>query len=146
MEKNSKIHVKLDQKDKKLIYLLDFHARDSYSKLAKQLRMSKQGTEYKVQALIRKGVIKGFYPVINVPKLGYKYCRLSLVLKNVTPAIEQEILDYILKDDRFFWAFTTQGIFDLLTAMWVRSISEFKQAITDLLSTYGKYIKSKNES
>ena len=138
--------VKLDLKDKKILYLLDFNARMSYSQLAKLTGLSKQGTEYKVNNLIKKGVIKGFYPVINVPKMGYIYCRLSLVLQNVTEEKEKEILDYLVNDIRFFWVFTTQGIFDFLIVMWAKSISEFKDAITDLLSKYGKYIKAKNES
>jgi len=138
--------VKLDLKDKKLLHLLDFNARLSYSKIAKAIGLSKQGAEYKLKNLIKKGVIKGFYPVINVPKMGYLYCRLALVLKNVIPEKEEEILDYLIKDNRFFWIFTTQGIFDFLIVMWAKSVSEFKEAITDLLSKYGKYIKSKNES
>ena len=76
--------VKLDQKDKKLLYELDFHSRDPYSKLSKRVNLSKQGVEYKINNLIKKGVIKGFYPVINVPKLGFIYCMLFLTLQNTT--------------------------------------------------------------
>lgn len=143
MENNE---VKLDLKDKKLLHLLDFDARMPYSKIAKQIGLSKQGAEYKLKNLVKKGVIKGFYPVINVPKMGYFYCRLCLVLKNTTPEKEKEILDYLKKDNRFFWVFTAQGVFDVLIVMWAKTISEFKDAITDLLSEYGKFIKSKNES
>ncbi len=138
--------VKLDIRDKKLLYLLDFNARMPYSQLAKHIGLSKQGTEYKVQNLVRKGVIKGFYPVINMPKLGYLYCRLSLVLQHATAQKEQEILEYLIKDNRIFWVFTTQGIFDILVVMWAKTITEFKAAIDDLLSRYGRYIKSKNET
>lgn len=138
--------VKLDVRDKKLLSLLDFNARMPYSQLAKQVGLSKQGTEYKVQNLVRKGVIKGFYPIINMPKLGYLYCRLSLVLQNTTAGKEQEVLHYLIQDKRFFWVFTTQGLFDMLVVMWAKTITEFKAAIDDLLSRYGRYIKSKNET
>src|SRR3989338_458526 len=136
----------LDKKDKKLLHLLDFNARLPVSRLAKEIGMSKQGTEYRLNSLQKIGVIKGFYPVINVPKLGYLYCRLSLTLKNIDDEIESQILSYLKKDDRFFWIFTTQGIFDFLIVMWARSITEFKTAIDDLYSAFGHYIKSKNES
>ncbi|MFH1916569.1 MAG: AsnC family transcriptional regulator [Nanoarchaeota archaeon] len=137
---------KLDLKDKKLITLLDFHARQSYAHLARELGLSKQGVEYKVKNLIKKKIIKGFYPVINVPKLGYLYCRLAIVLQNVSPEKEKEILDYLVHDDRFFWVFTTQGIYDFLAVMWAKSISDFTDAITDLLHKHGMHIKAKNES
>ncbi|MBN1645812.1 Lrp/AsnC family transcriptional regulator [Candidatus Woesearchaeota archaeon] len=138
--------VKLDLKDKKILYELDFNARLPYSQLAKKTGLSKQGAEYKVNNLIKKGIIKGFYPVINVPKLGYIYCRLSLVLRNVTPEIEEEILGYFKQDKQWFWVFSAQGAYDILAVLWAKSITDFKHHVSDLLSRYGQYIKDKNES
>ncbi len=143
---NVRESVNLDLRDRKLLFYLDFDARASYSDLAKKTGLSKQGVEYKINNLMKKGVIKGFYPVINVPKLGYLYCRITLVMQNTTPKKEEEIIENFKKDDRFFWIFTTQGIFDVLIVMWAKSITEFKEAVRDLLSKYGKYIKVKNES
>ena len=89
--------MKLDLKDKKILFELDFHARMPYSQLAKKVGLSKQGAEYKVQNLIKKGVIKGFYPVINVPKMGYLYCRLALVVKNITPETDSDLIRDVAK-------------------------------------------------
>src|SRR3989344_4812979 len=50
------IPVKLDQKDKKLIYELDFHSRDPCSKLSKRVNLSKQGEEYKINNFIKRKV------------------------------------------------------------------------------------------
>ncbi len=136
----------LDLKDKKLLFELDFGARQSYSKLAKKLKLSKQGVEYKLNNLIKKGVIEGFYTVVNVPKLGYIYCRLTLVLQNLDPEKEKEILDYVIKNPKFFWVFTTQGIYDILLVMWAKNITEFKNAVDELISKFGKYIKLKTET
>lgn len=143
---NPKGTVTLDAKDRKLLSVLDFNARMPYTELGRKIGMSKQGAEYKLNNLVRKGVITGFYPVINVPKLGYFYCRLCLGLQNVTPEKEQEILRYLRAEPRFFWIFSTQGTFDFLIVMWAKSITEFTQAVVDLLAKYGAYIKIKNES
>ncbi len=138
--------VKLDLRDKKILYHLDFHARMSYSELAKKVGLSKQGAEYKVNRLVEKGVIKGFYPVINVPRMGYSHCRVMLVLRNVTEEKEKEIIDYLVNDPRWFWVFTVQGVVDILCGMWGRNMLEFKEAVNDLLSKYGRYIRSKTET
>lgn len=143
--KNNK-PIKTDLKDKKLLLSLDFNARSSYSELAKLTGLSKQGVEYKLNNLIKKGIIKGFYPVINCPKLGYLYCRLSLVLKNIKPEEEKELLNYLSSSKSTLWVFTTQGVFDILAGYLVKSITEFKSNIEELLKMYGKYIKYKNES
>ena len=63
--------IKLDLKDKKLLYELDMHARQPNSQLAKKVGLSKQAVQYRISRLQEKGIIKGFYPVINVPKLSY---------------------------------------------------------------------------
>lgn len=138
--------IKLDLKDKKLLFELDFDARLSYSRLAKRVGLSKQGAEYKLNNLIKKGIIKGFYTVVNVPKLGYLYCRITLTLQNVTSEKENEILEYVIKNPRFFWVFTTQGVYDILIVMWARNITELKNAIDNFVSKFGQYIKYKNET
>ena len=138
--------VKLDLKDKKLITELDFNARATYSKLGKKIGLSKQGVEYKLNVLIEKKVILGFYPVINVPKLGFNYFRFAFSFRNVTEKIEDEIINYLKKQQEIFWIFTFQGIYDVGFAVWSKSILDFQKTINKFMSKYGKYVKNKNES
>jgi len=112
--------VKLDLKDKKLLYELDMDARMTYTQLGKKIGLSKQGAENKLKNLIKKGVIKGFYPVINVPKLGYLYCRIAFAFHNITKEKEREIINYQKKNNKFFWIFTVQGEFDLFSCTIVQ--------------------------
>lgn len=138
--------ITLDQRDKRLIYELDFHSRDPYSKLAKKTGLSKQGAEYKLNNLIKKGVIKGFYPVINVPKLGFIYCRLLLTLQNTTEKDKENIISHLKKDKRVFWLFGMQGSFDLLVVTWARNVTDFKKFVEQFETKYGSFIKRKVES
>lgn len=138
--------IKLDLKDKKLLFELDFHARAPYSQLAKTIGLSKQGTEYKVSNLIRKGIIKGFYPVINVAKLGYTYCRLLVTLQNLTKEKEDEIITYLKNHKKVFWLFSMQGMVDLLIVIWAESMTEFRGFIEEVETRFGQYIKRKIET
>ena len=133
--------IKLDAKDRKLLFALDFNSRDSYSQLSKHVGLSKQGTEYKINSLIKKGVIKGFYPVINVPKLGYHYCRLLVTLHNVTAEERHTIIDYLKENQKVFWLFEMHGMFDLLIAVWTKTISEFREFRTEFQQEFGPFIK-----
>ncbi len=137
---------KIDLKDKKLLYEIDFNSRIPINQLAKKIGLSKQGTEYKLNNLIKKGIIKGFYPVINIPKLGYIYCRLGITFNNTTLKKEKEIINYLKNNKKFFWIFTTQGSQDVLSAIWVKSIKEFRETIIDFMNKFGKYLKLKDES
>ena len=138
--------VKLDLKDKKILFELDFNARMSYSQLARKVGLSKQGTEYKVKNLIKKGVIKGFYPVINVPKLGYIYCRVFLTLQNLTKKRQNEIIKYLINHKKVFWLFSMQGMFDLLIVIWAKSVTEFKEFVEELENKFWENIKTKFET
>lgn len=138
--------VELDVKDKKLLYELDFNSRQTYNRLAKKIGLSKQGIEYKINSLIKKGVIKGFYPVINVPKLGYLYCRLMVTLQNLTEETRKEITEYLVGHKKVFWLFSMQGAYDLLIVIWAKSLTEFKEFIEEFQTKYGNYIKRKVES
>ena len=138
--------VKLDLKDKKILFELDFNARMPYSQLAKKVGLSKQGAEYKLNNLIKKDVIKGFYPVINVPKLGYKYCRLLVTLQNTTKEKHQEIVDYLIKHDKVFWLFKMHGIYDFLIVIWVKQLNEFREFKEELESKFSDYVKNAVEN
>ncbi|NYZ79691.1 Lrp/AsnC family transcriptional regulator, partial [Candidatus Micrarchaeota archaeon] len=146
MEKETVGGVRLDLKDKQLLFELDFDARQSVSQLAKKLRLSKQGVEYKMQRLTNEGVITGYYPVVNMCRLGYKYCRLVFSLRNADAKKEKEILDYLKDESSFFWVFSMQGIFDLGAVMWAKSASEFEQEVEKLHSKFGPFISRKNET
>lgn len=137
---------KLDVKDKKLLLSLDFHARTPYSKLAKSVGLSKQGVEYKLNALIKKDVIQGFYPVINVPKLGYLYCRLLVTFQSVTAQQQGEIFSFLKAHPKVFWLLRMQGVYDLLIVIWAKTVTEFKEFIQEFEDVFGGHIKKRVET
>lgn len=138
--------VTLDLKDKKLLYELDFNARLPYTVLGRHAGLSKQGAEYRVQRLLEKGVIKGFYSVIHMQRLGYVYCRMSVTLQHVTREKKQEMITYLREHQKVFWLFEMQGAFDLLFVVWAKSLREFKEFVDELFYRYGSHIKRVNET
>ncbi len=135
--------VKLDLQDRKLLFALDFDARATLSSLGKTVRISKQGADYKIRNLMKTGVILGFYPVVNVPKLGFLYCRILLTFQNRTVAVEQKLFKYLKEHEKVFWLFSMQGQFDALAVIWIRHISEINDFLDQLYSKFGVYIKGK---
>jgi DNA-binding Lrp family transcriptional regulator len=138
--------VRLDVKDKRLLYELDFDARQSVSQLAKKLELSKQGVEYKLARLTSEGVIRGFNAVVNMPKLGYLYCRLTLSLENANEAKRREVEGYLVNDPRFYWVFSLQGSRDFGAAMWAKSAGDFQRAVEDVVERFGDFISERDET
>lgn len=147
MTKNKRANgIKLDLKDKKILFALDFDARQSNASIAKKVGLSKQGVDYRIKRFQKEGIIEGFYPVINLIKLGYVYGRLFIKFQNLTKEKESQIYEYVVKDSRFKWVLTAEGNFELLAAAWTRSLSDFKVISENLLELFGAYIKEKKES
>ncbi len=138
--------VKLDVKDTKILQALDFNGRISYTSLGKKTGISKQMAEYRVQSLMKKGVIKGFYPVIHSQKLGYIYCRLMVTLQNTTREKRNGIVVYLISHSKVFWLIEMQGIYDLTIVLWAKSITDFKDFIEEFEGTFGEHIKRKTET
>ena len=133
--------IKLDVKDKKILFELDFNARMPFSLLARKVGLSKQGVGYKVKNLIKKEVIKGFYPVINVPKFGYKYCRLLITVENTPKEKQQEIVDYLMEHPKVFWLFKMHGVYDFLIVVWAKELSEFREFREEMENQFKGHIK-----
>jgi DNA-binding Lrp family transcriptional regulator len=56
---------KLDLLDRKILYELDFNSRIPLSILARKLNISKQVAKYRIDSLVKRDIIKGFYTDIN---------------------------------------------------------------------------------
>src|SRR3989338_5909449 len=89
----------LDQIDRKILYELDINARQSASQLARKLRKSKETVNFRINRLIKNGIIKGFYAITNTSKFGLYYYKVYLKFKNISSKKSDEILKYIHMQD-----------------------------------------------
>ncbi len=132
----------LDKLDYKIIQYLDFNARIPLTQFAKKLNLSKKSVEYRLQQLEKKGIIKGYYSVIDIFKLGYLYTRIFLTLKNITKHDKEEIIRYLQNHNKVLWLFEVQGKYDLGFVPLVKSPQELKEFILEFRSKFGHKIKS----
>ncbi len=138
--------VKLDAKDRKLLFEMDFNARASVSELARKVGLSKQNVNYRLKSLQKKGVVEGFYPVIGIMRLGAYYCRFFLKFQNLTRQKEAEVIKEIVSNQKAKWILKIEGAYDLGIGAWMHSLTEMKDFSEELSEKYGQYIKEKNES
>jgi len=125
MAENTNI-LKLDLKDKKLLYELDKNARASNSEIGKNTRMNKNTVNYKIKRLEQEKVILGYYTVIDNSKLGYFSFRCYAKFFNTTPEQEKELIDYLVKSPRISIVAASETIYDFSFFIWVKSPYEFE--------------------
>jgi len=144
--KSTKEEIRLDLKDKKIIAELDLNAREHISTIAKRIKLSKQAVEYRINRMIEKGIIKNFYTIINVNKLGYNFYRLAIKFQNTSPEKEKEIFDFVSKYKQAGWIFALNGVWDAAFVIYSKDIVEFEKIEKEIVYRYSENIMDKSVS
>ena len=132
-----------DLKDKRLLYELDCNSRQTMQQLAKKIGLSKDAVKYRMNKLINEGIIKSFNAVIDTGKLGFLSFRLLLKFYHLSPALEKEILDFLLKNKNLVWLVKVEGNWDVNTWFLYKSVEEMSLFWQELLRRYNNYIDKK---
>lgn len=136
--------MKLDNKDRKLLYWLDRNSREPASSIAKRMRVSKEVVSYRINRLVKGGVIKKFYPIIDAGKLGLVSYKLYFQFQNLDSAKEKELIDFVLGMPHVFWVSTCSGKWDMMIAFWAHNVMEFNNNVLEqILDRYSTYILNK---
>jgi len=72
-------HENIDSTDIRILRLLQEDARISLREIARRLRLSPSTIHERMRKLRKEGILKGFAPLIDYSKLGYKIAALILV-------------------------------------------------------------------
>jgi len=134
---------KLDVKDKKILYELDFGARQPLSHIAKKVRLSQEVVSYRIKRLEERGIITGYYTVIDNTKAGYMFCRFFAKLQNLTPETEKKLIEYAKKDPRVGWIVTLAGNWDIALVIYAKTIADLKESCDRINFEFAKNIKEK---
>jgi DNA-binding Lrp family transcriptional regulator len=138
--------VKIDRKDREILYQLDLNSRQSFAKIGKNVGLPKTVVAYRINKLKEQGIIKNFYSVIDAFKLGYNSFRLYLSFQYTTQEIEEEIIKYFVANKLNWWTISAEGRFDLAVIMWVKDINDFYAFWEKTLREYRDYFQEQHFS
>jgi Lrp/AsnC family transcriptional regulator for asnA, asnC and gidA len=133
---------KLDLKDKKILYELDYDSRQSNSKIGKKVGLHKNVVTYRIKRLVDRQIIRNFYTVIDSFKLGYNCFRFYLVFRHITPEKRLEILNYFINNKYSWWVGLFEGHYDLAVLIWVKELHDFHVFWEETLKKYHHYFQN----
>jgi len=136
--------IKLDLKDKKILTALDEDSTISNSQIAKKVGLSKPAVEYRIQRLLKSGVIFSFYTVIDFTKLGYSQYKIYFNFQDVSLEEEKRIIDYWTKDKNSVWVASIRGRWDLAVSIIAKSNFEFGHILSNFMNKFSKFILEKD--
>ena len=138
--------MKLDQTDKKILYELDKNCRTPVSTIAKKVKCSREVVNYRIQRLQRKGIIDGYYPVINLSTLGYMHIRFMISLKQHDKVTKDKLINYLKNNKYVGWLGEQEGKFDIVCTVLVKDFYVFHEWISDFNEKFSKIVDKRNVS
>jgi DNA-binding Lrp family transcriptional regulator len=101
--------IKLDLKDRKILYELDMDSRQSFRKIGKKVGLSKDIVTGRVKKLQESGIIKRFYAYYDTLQLDLNLLRFYFKFQYVTPDIKKEIIEHFIKNNYVKSIFSIEG-------------------------------------
>ncbi|MCA9496291.1 MAG: Lrp/AsnC family transcriptional regulator [Nanoarchaeota archaeon] len=135
--------MKLEEKDKKIILNMDYKARDSFSKIARELKLSKDFVINRIKKLEDNGLIEGYYTVINYYTLGFKTYKLYIKLNKIDLNLEKEILNFLKEESEVRFLSFVSNDFDLIITYNVKKEEDFFRAYKEFSFKFSNYILKK---
>jgi DNA-binding Lrp family transcriptional regulator len=132
--------VKLDLKDRKILYQLDINSGQTNSEIAKKVGLSKQVVGFRINRLCKEKVISSFYSVIDISKLGFTVHKIFLRLQNTDGRKEKEIIDFLVNHPDIVWVASADARFDLAFGTWAKDMAFLDKTLTELNRRFGEYI------
>ncbi|MBI5398207.1 AsnC family transcriptional regulator [Candidatus Woesearchaeota archaeon] len=105
--------VKLDNKDKEIICLLNEHARMTSKALGQQVGISREVADYRIKRLTKNNLIRNFITIVNDTKLGYESYVMLLELQNYAPEDEERIITFLKNHPFTKWVLKCGGDWDI---------------------------------
>jgi len=137
---------KIDLKDRKILYELDINSRQTLTQIGKKVGLPKTVVAYRINRLQEKSIIKNFYTVIDVYKLGYIMMRFQYRYQYTTSKLEKEIINYFVNKTNSTLVASTQGMFNLKVVNIIKDINDFYNIWQESQKKYGHYFQDKSSA
>lgn len=138
------MQLKIDTKDRKIIEQLEANVRQSNNQIARKVGLSKDAVSYRIKNLEKRALIKGYYSVLNISKLGYLTFKLMVTFQNTTSEIENEILNYLKNEKNIGWVVNCDGYYNLMVVGWFENRFNFNRFMDHFLEKYSAFIKERH--
>lgn len=131
------INYNLDWKDKKILRELDINARQSFSEIARKTRISKQTVIYRINNLVKTGIIKQFITYIDSKSLKYTFYDIFFKIKYCTTKEEKNLIELIKKVPEAGWFVSSRGEWNLIICLMAEDPIKFNSYLENILEILG---------
>ncbi len=132
----------LDLTDRKILTELDKNCRISNAELGKRVHKSREAVKYRINQLIKKGIIEKFITAVNPNKFGYMMFKVYLKLENI-PEQREAFFEELKSNKDIYWLGISDGVFDCVFAVLSKGVVDYFERINDILSRWDDLVITK---
>ncbi|NYZ77171.1 Lrp/AsnC family transcriptional regulator [Candidatus Micrarchaeota archaeon] len=133
---------RLDKIDRRLLYELDWNARQAETELAKKIGRSRETVRYRIAQLEKNGVISGYTTWIDVARLGYNVYKIYLKIGG-TEEEREEFFTAMKGRADLFWLGIADGAWDVGLTFFAKSNEDFFERKNEIFAKYSPIILQK---
>lgn len=138
--------IRLDLKDRKILYELDKNARAPSSSIAKRVGLTPEGVNYRIKRFEQEGIISNYQIIVNLSKLNIIQFKTFLSFQHLSSDKLDEIISKLKKMEEIKWIVSCRGNWDLIITAETDSIENADQIKLKILGLFGNYIFRKSFS
>ena len=117
----------MDEKDRKIIEILEKNARTPFTQIAKEVGLSEGAVRKRVEALERKGVIRKYVAVVDPKKLGYN--NVTILGLDVDPTKLLDIANEVAKIKAVRTVCLSTGDHMIMAEIWAKDGKELSEIL-----------------
>ena len=122
----------MDKLDLKILAVLDWNARTPVKAIARAIGANKYVVAYRIKKLEETGIIKRYFPVLDMSKLGYHTSRLYFDLEEMDEHQERAFISFLDKEIRAGLIFRMAYPYRYGIFLWTKSIYDVGKAIIQI--------------
>ncbi|MFQ5891817.1 MAG: winged helix-turn-helix transcriptional regulator [Candidatus Methanofastidiosia archaeon] len=129
----------MDEKDMRIIEMLQRNARISFTEISKYLKISESTVRKRVKALEKKGIIKRYTTVVDPAKIGFK--TVAIVGLDVEPSEFLNAAKQLTELEEVKSVATSTGDHMILTEIWTKDGRELSKLISEKIGKINGVMK-----
>jgi Lrp/AsnC family transcriptional regulator, leucine-responsive regulatory protein len=138
---NSRPAIKIDNKDKEILRLLNENARLTSKSIGASTNISREVADYRIKRLMKSGLISRYITVVSDRRLGHEAYVLLLQLQNYTAEDEKRIIGFLSEHPNTKWVLKCSGDWDIQTAIAAKNKTQLANIIDEIDNFCGKTLR-----
>lgn len=125
----------LNDTDKAILNIIQRDGRVSYSEITKKIGIPEATIRFRVNRLVKKGVIRGFAAILNPSMIGFSVS--GAILLKIDSSNIDNVVKELVNSSETSYIYRSTGEYDVVTVIYARNIDHFNEFVKKIKKVNG---------